>query len=154
MARRVIGRKAERDRLAAALRAAADGNGGLAMVSGESEIGKTALLRDLAATAREVGVEVLSGRAVADAGPYRPFAEALSGALRSGYLVDRPSLAPHRAALGRLLPGWATAAPPETGLDPTLLLGEAVLEVLGQGGPALVLLDDLHEADPDSVALL
>jgi DNA-binding CsgD family transcriptional regulator/tetratricopeptide (TPR) repeat protein len=66
--------------------------------------------------------------------------------------------APYGAALGRLLPGWATGAATATepSVDPVLVLGEAVVRVLDAlvGGPCLLVLEDLHWADADTLAML
>jgi predicted ATPase len=60
--------------------------------------------------------------------------------------------------LGRLLPGWPAVPQADSALvDPVVLLGEAVRELLGviaEPSGVLLGLDDLHWADPDSLALL
>ena len=102
-------------------------------------------------------MQVLSGRATESGGAYRPLIEAL---LRGGAddLDPASGAGAVRAALGRLLPGWATgtADAPEPGVDPVLVLGEAVVRVLDAlvGGPCLLVLEDLHWADADTLALL
>jgi hypothetical protein len=53
-------------------------------------------------------MRVLIGRASrGGAVAYRPFAEALLGALRAGGPPELPELRPFRLALGRLLPTWS-----------------------------------------------
>ena len=150
-----VGRATERDRMRELLAAARAGRGGLVLVGGEPGIGKTELLTDLVEYAGASGAAVLTGRAVAGGGTYRPLAEALAGPWRSGQIVESPALAPFRAALGRILPGWATA-PPVSDVDPVVLLGEAVVQVLlGLDAPVrLLALEDLHHADPDTIAVL
>ena len=125
------------------------------MLTGEPGVGKTALLDDLTAYARTRSVLVLTGRAVASAGPYRPFAEALLPAARHRPEASAEELIPYRSALGRVLPGWAASSPPEPGIDPTLVLGEGLLLLLTRLGPSgcLIALEDLHDADPESLAL-
>ena len=102
---------------------------------------------------------VLTGRAVEGGGAYRPVADALVGALRAGLQVTPTSLGPYGAALARLLPDWTevTGAASESGVDPGLVLGEAVarfLSLVGHGRPCLLVLEDLHWADADSWAVL
>ncbi|WP_369132088.1 AAA family ATPase [Modestobacter sp. I12A-02662] len=133
------------------------GSGGVLLVVGEAGVGKSRLLTEAAGLAREHRVEVLRGRATDSGGAYRPLTEAL---LRGGAGDLDPATvpAPYRAALGRLLPGWATvsATAPEGSVDPVLVLGEAVVRVLDAlvGGPCLLVLEDLHWADADTLALL
>ena len=68
-----------------------------------------------------------------------------------------PRARPYRTALSRLLPEWHrphTAAAPES----TVVLGAGVLRVLrvqARGAPVvLLLLEDLHWADPETLTVL
>jgi hypothetical protein len=153
----LIGRVAELEALTDRMLAAQSGAGGFVLVSGEAGIGKTRLLGEVARWGRGRGMTVLLGRSVAGGGPYRPIAEALVGAMSPG-LAEDGRLAPYRSVLGRLIPGWAGVVDPDHSLvDPVVVLGEAVLEALGviaESNGAVVLLDDLHWADPDSLALV
>ena len=65
-------------------------------------------------------------------------------------------LRPFRAALGRVLPGIVAEEPIASTIDPTVVLGEGVLRLLRSvgGSGTLLLLEDLHWADPDTVAML
>ena len=145
--------------LRTALAAAAAGRGGVVVVRGETGIGKSRLLEELAAEASATHV-VLTGRAIEGGGAFRPIADALVGALRAGHEITPAALGPYGAALARLLPDWTEAAggsPPETGVDPGLVLGEAVarfLGLVGQVRPCLLILEDLQWADADSWAVL
>jgi hypothetical protein len=100
---------------------------------------------------------VLSGRAVEGGGAFRPVVEALVPAAPAA-LAGVERLAPYRGVLARLLPGWpAEPEVPPALTDPIVLLGEAVMELLevGSGGHGIaLLLDDLHWADRDTMALL
>jgi DNA-binding CsgD family transcriptional regulator len=155
-----VGRRAELADLLRLLSDAAGGRGSLVVVTGEAGLGKTRLLRELEQRARESGVAVLTGAAVEDGPAYRPLAQALLPALRSQAADGSPSLRPYRAALGRLLPDWAEAdadGPDRVDMDPALVLGEGVVRMLGGvGGDAgcVLVVEDAHWADPDSVALL
>ncbi len=72
-----VGREVERDRLGAAVRAAASGTPRVALVAGEPGIGKTRLIAE-AATAHAAGSTVLYGRCDEELGmPFQPFVEAL-----------------------------------------------------------------------------
>ncbi len=146
----LIGRHAERLRLAEALERAGEGTGSLILVSGEAGIGKTRLVEDL--TGRP-GLTVLRGRAGhGDPSPYGPLAEALRGGLRA-----RPGAL---EALGPL-EGHLALALPELGPSPaagdraTLVeaLRLAVAALVGDG-PAVVHLDDLHWSDEATLELL
>jgi DNA-binding CsgD family transcriptional regulator len=79
--------------------------------------------------------------------------EALARLLRRRARLDDPALRPFGAALRRLRPG----APDEELLpwasDPTVVLGEGVVALL-DGRRALLVLEDLHWADPDTLDLV
>ena len=156
----MVGRDADlavADRLLAS--AAASAGGGL-LVVGEAGIGKTRLLLEVSDRARAMGFCVLIGRSVPGGGTYRALAEAVLGHLRDADSLDAPSLRPYRAALGRLAPGWKSqdaASSPLDGADPVLVLGEGLLRLLivagGRSG-CLLVLEDLHWADPDTVGIV
>ena len=155
----VIGREAETDALRSALAAAGDGAGRLMFLAGEAGIGKSRLAAELAAEARARGVRVLTGRAVpaSAASPYRPLTEALLQALRARPFPADDGLAPWRPALRGILPAIAGTRGDGPGDHSPEMRGEAVLQLLrrlaGPGGLLLVL-EDLHWADPDTLAVL
>lgn len=154
----VIGRDAELHALGAALDAALSGRGGVVYLSGEAGIGKSRLAREVAARAAARAVPVVVGRAVPGGAPtpYRPWAEALMAALR-----DR-SEPPERTGLGPWLPALRAIIPTLAGGEASgdasaAVRGEALLRLLGQlarRDGLVVVLEDLHWADPDSLAVL
>jgi hypothetical protein len=152
-----VGRADELARVEAGLFAAQRGGGGLVVITGEAGIGKSWLLAETGRRAAGRGMVVLSGRAVEGGGAFRPVVEALVAAAPAA-LAAEERLAPYRGVLAWLLPGWS-AGPGDLPVlaDPIVLLGEAVIELLEfrSGGHSIVLLlDDLHWADRDTVALL
>ena len=156
--RPLVGRREELAVLRRALVDSVAAHGGVVLVRGEAGIGKSRLVEEVA---REVSAThvVLTGRAVEGGGAYRPVADALVGAVRAGLQVTPTSLGPYGAALARLLPDWTevSGAASESGVDPGLVLGEAVarfLSLVGRGRPCLLVLEDLHWADADSWAVL
>lgn len=134
------------------------GHGGAVFVAGEAGIGKSRLAREAIAAARSDGLVVLQGRAVeaSSPAPYRPLAEALCSGVRSHGLPEAPTLAPFRGVLGRLIPEWR-AEQHGRGDESLVDLGEAVLRFLrvisGDRG-CLVVLEDLHWADPETLAVV
>jgi DNA-binding CsgD family transcriptional regulator/tetratricopeptide (TPR) repeat protein len=153
----LIDRSAELAALTAALDAAADGRGGTVFVTGDAGIGKSRLARDLSVRAAVRGFHVLTGRGTESTVPvpYRPVAEALMGAARDGIEPEARGLAQYRAALGALVPEWSEPGDSSAEISP-VILGEAVLRVLAlpgwQGG--LLVLEDLHWADPETLAIV
>lgn len=149
----LIGRVSELDVLIGLL----DGSG-TGVVLGEAGIGKSRLVRELVGAAQRRGLPVLAGRAVqgnVQPTPYRPLAEAVLSACRRG-LPEAADLLPYRPALGRLIPDWYR---PELAslAESSVVLGEGVLRLLaalGSGRPVLLVLEDLHWADPESLAVL
>jgi hypothetical protein len=101
-----VGRDKEVGHLRNALAAVAAGRGCTVLLAGEAGIGKSRLVREAAGLARERGLTVLTGRAVAGAvpAPFRPFAEALAPAVRPGVLPASAELDPFRPALGGCFP--------------------------------------------------
>jgi DNA-binding CsgD family transcriptional regulator/tetratricopeptide (TPR) repeat protein len=152
----VVGRDAELGVLRAALSAAADGAGSLVFLTGEAGIGKSRLVREVASEARSRDVAVVAGRAVPDGTvtPYRPLTEALLQALRDRGVPDDPDLAPWLPALGAMVPHLGGEAHGDA--TPTVR-GEAVLRLLrrlARPGAMVVVLEDLHWADPDTLAVI
>src|SRR4051794_771481 len=76
----VVGREGEREALVTAARRAAGGDAGFVFVTGEAGIGKTRLVRDLAARGRDDGWSVRWGECVPSVAgelPYAPVFAAL-----------------------------------------------------------------------------
>ncbi|MEV0148825.1 MULTISPECIES: AAA family ATPase [unclassified Nonomuraea] len=155
-----MGRAAELAAIDELIAASADGRGTAVMIVGEAGIGKSRLLAEAAARASAAGMEVLAGRAVPAGGTYRALATALVGRLRDTVLVGDVELRPYRAALGRILPDFGPVGDAERAdpmVDPAVVVGEGVLRLLrvvGAGRGCLLVLDDLHWADPDTLAAL
>lgn len=149
----LIGRNAERSVFDEALRQAADGNGQIVVVEGEFGIGKSRLLDYATEHARAKGFGVLAGFA-AEVERHRPFA-AIAEALRLG----RPGDDPERAAAAALLSGpEAVTATPETEPGrPNHRLCEAVeklVERMSVERPTVLVIEDLHWADPGTLTCL
>lgn len=149
----LVGRKAERELLAAAVRAARDGRGSSVFVLGEPGIGKSRLVEEAASVAADTGSRVLRGRA-ASAGravPLRPLAEAVFSGLRGEGAPSGGDLGLYEPLLSRLC-GLA----PQDGA-PLVGYAEAVLRllhVLGRDGGCVLVLEDLHDADADTLAIV
>jgi DNA-binding CsgD family transcriptional regulator/tetratricopeptide (TPR) repeat protein len=149
----LVGRSYEAEVLAAALDAARTGRGGMVFVVGEAGIGKSRLVHEAASMAADRGVRVLRGRAVpgSEASAFRPLTEAL--ALVTSEARSSDDLSSWLPALGAILPPLTSAKPVAV---TTPVRGEAVLRLLsivcGRGG--LLVLEDLHWADPETVAVV
>ena len=130
----VVGRAEELERLENALRRARSGTGSTVLVAGEAGIGKTRLVSELAAHARDAGVEALTGRCLDLVGaelPYQPFVEALRPVRHELPFVEGRSAGSQFGVFEETL---------------------ALLD--GAGAPALLVLEDLHWADTSTLDLV
>ena len=149
----------------AELRAAWSARGsrsGVIVLTGEAGIGKTRVSAEFAREVRGDGATVLYGRCDEDAlSAYQPFVEALghyvassdAGALAAELPTDCARLARLVPALDRVLPGSAPA--PDDSEPDRFALFDAVSALLRQApGPLLLVLDDLHWADRQTLKML
>ncbi|MGV9767032.1 BTAD domain-containing putative transcriptional regulator [Micromonospora tulbaghiae] len=153
----LVGRDAELERLRETLDAATGQGGRVLTLVGEAGIGKTSLAAALGARAAATGVPVVWGRCP-DVGQAPPF-WLWSQVVRA--LVAMPQARATGSA--SRLDGFAAGSPngpaDGRGLDPTarFQVYEAVAELVDAAARErglLVVLDDLHAADPDSLLLL
>jgi len=154
----LIGRSAELGALTDALDAAGQGHGSALFVTGDAGVGKSRLAREAITKATSKGFLVLGGRATESAVPvpFRPVTEALMGAARAGVVPDSSGgIAEYRAALGTLVPEWSRPTDADAEVSP-VIFGEALLRMLSlpsrPGG--LLVLEDLHWADPETLAIV
>jgi len=142
----LLGRSAELGTLEQAVRQALDGSLALILVDGETGVGKTRLLDEL--TAGLVGVRV--GRAACSPLerhlPYVP----LAAALRDAVSADRLA-ASARTPLRGILPELANDDGRGFGEIDAL---EALVGLLGEQAPLVLLMDDLQWADSSTIAAL
>ncbi len=140
-----------------------DGGPGMVVLSGEAGVGKTRLLGELATRARAGGAVVLWGGSGAHAPDfsYGPFAVALEEYAASLPAAERSELVHRHPTLARFVPSlglsgepaWSAAGSREDHLAviPAIV---RLLTDLAEEQPMLLVLGDLHEADPFSLNLL
>jgi DNA-binding SARP family transcriptional activator len=171
-----VGRDHEWTLVSQLLQQALGGQGQVVLVTGEPGIGKTRVLEELASLATARGARVLSGRCYELEGnvAYAPVVEALRASLLAcppfasmGAATDSPPPPPCPAAqmaavaellpeLRRLcpdLPSYQSLPPEEERLRVLAGLAQIVFHS-ARGGPLVLLLDDLHWADPSTLQLL
>lgn len=162
----LVGRESDRAALLPFIEGVFHKLGGLLLLEGEAGVGKTRLLQEMAREAEWRGAQVLWGHARETQGlkPYAPLVEALQAGLtplRASQIqqviekvwlqVIAPLLSPHSA-----LPAFEAApslAPAQEGTR----LAEAFIHFLeGWAGavPLVVILEDLHWADGDTLTIL
>lgn len=151
----IVDRETELAGLAAAVKAASTGSGGVVFLCGEAGIGKSRLATEATRLAADAGLRVLRGRAASPSVQFRALSEALLSVLRRSSRPADPDLLPYYPALSRLVPEWRVGltARPE---DSLVVLAEAVLRLVvavGRQGSLLVL-EDLHDADQDTLAVV
>jgi predicted ATPase len=163
---RFVGRTNELARLHQLLARAVDGQPLVVLVGGEAGVGKTRLVEQLAATARERGVRVLGGGCVPlgeEGLPFAPVIEALRGLADQLDLAELEAVAgPARQELARLVPDlpWGGAAAPAPAVVAGASQGRLFERLLGlvqrlaATTPLLWVLEDLHWADRSTRDLL
>src|SRR3984893_8678594 len=164
-----VGREPELERLEGYLRQAIDGAGHLVFITGEPGIGKTSLSDEFLRRARTrfPGLLISRGRCVEQYGTgeaYLPFLDAI------GALLDGPGRERLASLMRTYAPTWCTELPAafsSTGAFERLQqetigaskermmreMGDA-LGMFANTSPVVLLLEDLHWADPSSVDLL
>jgi tetratricopeptide (TPR) repeat protein/tRNA A-37 threonylcarbamoyl transferase component Bud32 len=154
----LVGRKAELARLEAALASALSGRGGAWLIAGESGIGKSRLLDELRTRALVQGALVLRGQAVSEgSSPYQVWREIfrwlalITGPddLEAGVLKR---LVPDIGELlERMISDVADLAA-EAASARMMATIEGLFRRLGH--PALIILEDLHWSQAESLALM
>jgi len=158
-----VGRASEVARLQALLERAEGGEGGLVLLTGEPGAGKTRLLRELSHEVAGHGGLVLYG--VSDAvvsTPYQPLREWLAFLLRVCHTEAlEKAFGSEGGQLARLVPeleqlGISATDASDAEADNYLLQSAAtkLLTRLGRAQPLLLIVDDLHWADTETLQLL
>lgn len=157
--RAFVGRQGERRQLTDRWREATRGRAGLVLIVGEPGIGKTRLIENVRQWAAHHGAATATARSYAAEGAlsYAPIASWLRAPpiARWRGRVD----AAHRAYLARLLPETSDEATPgDPGLDETearfRLFDAAARTLLAGPDPVLLVADDLHAADVQTLQFL
>ncbi|MFY1669887.1 ATP-binding protein [Plantactinospora sp. WMMB334] len=154
----VVGRNAELGVIDRAVDDARSGRGGALFVTGEAGIGKSRLADAAVERGLAVDMCVLRGRgsAIGPILPFRCLTELLLSLRHSGYRVDIGELGPYRPILSRLVPDWHDGAAVGGAGDSLVIIAEAVLRLtalVARDHGCLLILDDLHEADAESLAV-
>jgi DNA-binding SARP family transcriptional activator len=161
-----VGREDEYARLAASVKKAVDGNGGLAIISGRAGIGKTRFVHKVLGYARQLGASTLEGRGfeLERALSYQPFVQALRSYMPT---ADPQHL---REVPGIWLAETSTLLPELSGLFPDLRpnaplppqhrknrlfegLTQFILHI-SRRQPLVIFIDDLHWTDRPTLELL
>jgi DNA-binding SARP family transcriptional activator len=144
---RLLGRDSELEALADGVGRAVGGGVALIHIEGETGFGKTRLLEELHSVLDGVRVGRATCSALERHLPYVPLAAALRDALDVGELESE-----RLPALTQVLPELALEAPGRIFDDVEVL--EALVALLAQNAPLVLLLDDVHWADPQTLAAL
>jgi DNA-binding SARP family transcriptional activator len=161
----LVGRTAERQEIIARMEDALAGRGGIVLLEGEPGAGKTRLLTESAEDANWRGLSVLWG-GTEPSGIVKPY-EGLRRALQDGLtqlrvhqLVERmdrvwlQALVPLLPVLGRWAPDLEAGAALRGGVEERDRVREAfhrTFVALAQLTPTMLVLDDLHRIDDDTL---
>lgn len=151
----LVGRDAEMESLRRLVDRAREGHGAVVALVGEAGIGKSRLARETQDAA--VGMMLLRGRSAPSVSPvpYLALAEALIPAFRMPGVESEPTIAAARPALARILIEGPVrrAAEPSAPIVRDAVVGTFdALAKIGDG--ALVVLEDVHWADADTIGVL
>ncbi len=165
-ATRLLGRDRELETIARATQQAAGGRGGVLLVTGETGIGRSALLRAAVDQAAADGHLVAIGRCaeVPGAPSYRPWTQLLqqlasdldTAALRAALGADAAEVAVVAPGLAARIPEIEPATRADDEPDP-FRIQHAVSAMLGRlaaDRPLVLAIDDVHVADLASVGVL
>lgn len=162
----LVGREVEREVLLDHLVELLAGTGGVVLVSGEPGIGKTRLVEELLTEAEASGARCLVGRSrnAGERAPLSPVAELLEAALRAPTPLPLRQLVGGGAGpLAALVPrlsrrlGEPPVLPSAAAEVPLATLVSAVVGALGRlarSSPLVVVLEDVHRADPATLEVL
>jgi DNA-binding CsgD family transcriptional regulator/tetratricopeptide (TPR) repeat protein len=141
----LIGRERELTVLRAHLSAALAGRGSVVLIGGEAGIGKTTLADAVCEEATTQGARVLSGRCfdLTETPPYGPWLSLFARYRPADDLPPLPAAFANRGTVGAVT---SQAALFQQVLD--------FFTALATASPLILLLDDLHWADPASIDLL
>jgi len=147
---RLFGREGEQRALSDDLSAAMVGNGRLVLIGGDAGIGKTALAGAICRAAHGQGALALIGRCydLAETPPYGPWLE-LFARYPADVATPNDGLPPLPTVFAQ--PGGVGAVASQSVLFREV---ENFLTTLAARRPVVLLLDDLHWADPASLDLL
>ena len=156
----LVGREAELDQLLRAVRGARAGQPSCTLVVGEGGVGKSRLLGEATAAARRLGLGVAAGRApITEPAPFSIVTQALRSWSRGHPLT--PTRSPFDQGLRLVLPEWEAPDGHATDLTAAQLrllalegIGLVLRQIVQAGHGALLALDDLHAADPDSLEVI
>ena len=143
----LLGRATEMETLAGFVREAHDGSLALIQIEGEAGLGKTRLLDELVGELEDVRVGRASCSELERHLPYVPLATALRDALGDVDLDAR-----RMPALAQLMPELALDAPGPEFEEVEIL--EALVALVAEHGPIVLLIDDLQWADSRTLAAL
>jgi len=161
-----VGRASELQSLAGVLAAAARGEGGTVLVLGEAGIGKSRLLRELAAAARSANSLVVTGRCLEVDGraPFAPFVEVfdvLTAALTGGVGESTQEAGASPFAVGPADSGQPAGAPDAlagaelaAGRQAFLSRARRLLQTVTSRRPVTLIIEDIHWADASTLMLL
>jgi class 3 adenylate cyclase/tetratricopeptide (TPR) repeat protein len=163
---RLIGRDEQLARLRDGLADAREGRARIILVAGDAGVGKTRLIAEFLASIDPAETVLLVGGCLAlrDGGlPYAPITEALRRLVRTWDPEDLDrALGPGRSQLARLLPALGGTSPSEAEVPAGQVADQArlfelilgLVDRLGQRGPVVLVVEDLHWVDDATRDLL
>ncbi|RME10616.1 MAG: hypothetical protein D6802_08925 [Ardenticatenia bacterium] len=144
-----IGRHAERQHLLQAVEYARQGHGGIAFVEGAGGLGKSRLAHEIAEGARWRGLMVGTAKSEPNGSPYNPLREAIDLLLTPALIAHlQKCVPPHLlTAATQIWSQFDMLGEPSKQNDIRKAMVEIIREMARQT-PMLLILEDIHAADP------
>jgi|GEM_PF-64883 len=149
-----VGRESELELLSQRLADAGNGQARAVLIGGEAGVGKSRLLRRFADTARQSGAHVLVGSCGENFGDPMPYSPLLDVLETFGREYGRRAIEVGGPAYAHLVDFFDLGSGSMSNPQQVFLAVRRMLDAIGTHAPVVLILEDLHWADPSTLDLV